>query len=108
MTKYRIDYSPESIEALDHIAEYLSKRSAIAPFTVALEIMNKIHNLETMPRIGQVVEKYPRLRRIVAGSYLVFYEIIEIENLVRIADIIHASRQHEIDRFLAETDEEKR
>ena len=99
MLNYRINYSPESIEALDEIATYLADFSEIAPFTVTDEIMEKIENLETMPRMGQVVEDDPRWRRIVAGNYLVFYEVLDEKRQVRIADIIHSARQLEIDRF---------
>lgn len=103
MMNYRINYSPESIEALDQIAEYLADFSDIAPFTVTDEIMEKIENLETMPRMGQVLEEDSRWRRIVAGSYLVFYEVVEGKRQVWIADIIHSARQLEIDRFLSAT-----
>lgn len=98
---YRIVYLPESIKSLNQIAEYLAERSAIAPFTVIGEIRDKISNLERMPRIGQQVEKRPRFRRLVAGNFLIFYEIDEDKSQVKIADVIDSRQQREIDRFFS-------
>ena len=104
--RYNIDYSPESIAALNQIAEYLAERSAIAPFSVIGSIRETIESIGDMPRIGQVVEKRPRLRQFVEDKYKywVYYEIIEDKQLVRIAEVIHSSREKEpiLDKYLAE------
>ena len=97
---FHIEYSPESVESLWQIATYLAEKSDTAPFTVLSMIRDKIDNLKTHPRMGKVVEKRPRLRQIVADSYLVFYEVLDDRKQVRIADIIHAARQSEIDRIM--------
>lgn len=95
--RYRIDYSPESVEALDNIAEYLAERSAIAPFSVLGAIKAKIESIASMPRIGQVEERRPRLRRFLEEKYQywIFYEIVEDRKTVRIVEVIHAFQEKE-------------
>ncbi|MDL2318722.1 type II toxin-antitoxin system RelE/ParE family toxin [Eubacteriales bacterium OttesenSCG-928-A19] len=96
--RYKIDYSPESITALDQIAEYLAEKSAIAPFSVLGSIKKTVEeSIANMPRIGQVDEKRPRLRRFVEEKYKywIYYEIIEEKHIVRIAEVIHSSREKE-------------
>jgi len=96
----RIDYSPSSIQSLRQIKKYLADWSEVAPLTVTSMIKERIDGLKRFPRMGKVVEKRPRFRCLVAGEYLVYYEIKEEKKLVRIADIIHSKRQQEIDRLI--------
>jgi plasmid stabilization system protein ParE len=99
MTDFQIVYSPESVESLEQIAEYLAEQSEEAPFIVLSRIRDKIERLKTHPRLGEILPARPRLRRVVVGSYLIFYEVADERRQVRVADIIHAARQNEIERI---------
>ena len=96
---YTIEYSPESINSLDKITEYLFEKSDTAPFTVLYNIKEKIEKLVFFPRIGKIAENRPRLRQIIAGNYVVYYEIFEGKRLIMIADIVHSARQSKIDQI---------
>lgn len=94
---YKIEYTPESIAALNQIAEYLAEKSVVAPLSVLSAIKESIESIAKMPRIGPPYPKRPRLRQFIESKYKywIFYEIIEEKHTIRIAEIIHSSRRKE-------------
>lgn len=77
---------------MNQAAAYLARRSEIAPLKVLAEIKRRVGDLAKMPRLHPVYEIDQRYRRMVAGSYLVFYRIIEEEKIVFVARIYRAER----------------
>ncbi len=97
--RYNIVFSPESSESFEMIAEYLARQSPDLPKLVLSPIKEKIMLLETLPRLGKTVETRPALRRIIVGSYQVYYEINEVEKQIGIVDIIHSAHQSALSRI---------
>ena len=91
-TRYQIVYAPSSEADLNQAAAYLARRSAAAPLAVLVEIKKHIGALAKMPRMHPVYEVDQQYRRMVVGSYLVFYRIIEEEKTVFVARIYWVER----------------
>jgi len=91
-TRYQIVYSPSSEADLHQTAAYLARHSASASLTVLKEIKKRIDALAKMPRLHPVYEMDQRYRRMVVGSWLVFYRIIEEDRIVFIARVYRVER----------------
>jgi len=89
---YEIEYTEKSLGDLREIAQYLAEHSRDASFIVVGEIRDMIKALATAPKIGPVYEKRPRLRRVVAGKHLVFYEVDVDKERISIVRILHSAR----------------
>jgi plasmid stabilization system protein ParE len=87
-----IDYTDDSLNDLDQIAEYLANYSAVAPFSVVGKIRERISKLANMPRMGRISEYNPNIRQVSEGNYIVFYYFDEVENIVEIQHVWHGAR----------------
>lgn len=96
-TAYSVVYSPEALEDLRAIGEYI--RDVLLEPVVARRqvsrIRDAIRGLKTMPRRHALLDWEPwhsrEIRRVVVDNYLVFYVVEEDMYEVRIVRILHGS-----------------
>jgi toxin ParE1/3/4 len=87
-----IRWSPEAVEDLESIAEYIGKDSQYYAKAVVNKILSSTQNLETFPYIGRMVPEISNenIRERFVYSYRLIYKIEKIEILV--VAVIHGKR----------------
>lgn len=90
---YEIEYLPVAELDLEEIADYLSRfyPSTLKKFMNILE--KHLSSLQDMPYIGT---EYGGYLKLVALDYLVFYKVLEEQNLIKIFRVLHGARDSEI------------
>ena len=89
---YRIIWSPEAIEDLESIGEYIERDSFHYAKTVISKIITSTDNLGNFPEIGRMVPEIAKkfIREIFLYSYRIIYLIDN--NVIKILGIIHGKR----------------
>jgi plasmid stabilization system protein ParE len=95
--RYRAIFSKEAAAHLQSTSDSISKDSLDNAPRVIAEILESIDLLEIFPHRNVLPGRNARLKRPVrtlpAGSYIVFFRIIEEERVVRISRIQHGARR---------------
>ena len=89
---YRVDWSPEAVEDLESIAEYISRDSEFYARAIVTKIVDLSRGLNKFPLRGRVVPELDNenIRERFVSSYRVIYRI-EKERILIVA-IIHGKR----------------
>jgi addiction module RelE/StbE family toxin len=98
---YQIIWSPEAVEDVDAIADYIHRDSPLYAQSVVERLITQSRTLNTLPlRARQVADrKDPSYRELFAYHYRLIYHIDEAQHRVCIAAIIHGARQLPGERF---------
>jgi len=98
---YRVDWSPEALEDIESIAEYISRDSEFYAKAVVTAIIHLSRGVNEFPFMGRVVPEIgdENIRELFIYSYRVIYRI-EKERILMVA-VIHGKRLLEpiFDRF---------
>jgi plasmid stabilization system protein ParE len=76
----RIKYSPESIEDLQRVVEFVESKNPYAARRIAINLQEGAHRLKQFPYIGLPVSKAPdpeKIRDLFVGQYTVRYLITD-------------------------------
>lgn len=90
---YQVQYLHRAIKNLQEIYDYISEDSITLADKVIDEIDDRVAELEQMPAKYSIYPDKPTYRRMVVGSYLVFYKIFEEKKIVKIYLIVHSKRR---------------
>jgi plasmid stabilization system protein ParE len=87
-----IDWSPQALEDLELIAEYIARDSAFYARAVVQALLEGARSLGTLPNRGRIVPEFgdPCIRERLLYSYRLIYRI-ETERIVIVA-VIHGQR----------------
>ena len=91
--KYKIQYSPEALNDLDEIWEYILVElgNPEAAENVVLKMLDAIDTLEDFPERGaplsSVAEVESDYRFVLSGNYMAFYRVVE--NLVQVDRVLY-------------------
>lgn len=100
----RIVWSPEAIEDVEAISEYISRDSVFYARSVAARIIQVARSIESFPMMGRVVRelKDETVRERLVYSYRIVYQI-QPERIIIVA-VIHGARllENVLYRFGAE------
>lgn len=92
MELVEIVWSPEAIEDIELIAEYISRDSPIYAYSVIAKIIDVSRKLTDFPQIGRIVPeiKQDNLRECLVYSYRLVYRLEE--KRILIIAVIHGKR----------------
>jgi addiction module RelE/StbE family toxin len=92
---YRLEWSPEAIEDIESIADYIERDSKFYAKSVVNKIFQSTEKLKEFPKIGRVVPELGRedIRELIVCSYRLVYQVKEIQILI--IAVIHSKRQFE-------------
>ena len=97
----KVVWSPEAIEDLESIAEYIGRDSEFYARAVATKIVAAVRNIESFPWIGRVVPELEdeKIRERFVYSYRIVYHVQATRILI--VAVIHGARLIEgiSDRF---------
>ena len=90
--EYRVTWSPEAIEDLESIAEYIERDSSFYAQSVASKILVASRNIKEFPLIGRVVPELgdENIRERFIYSYRLVYQMRQ-QNILMVA-VIHGKR----------------
>lgn len=99
--EYRVTWSPEAVEDLESIAEYIERDSSFYAQSVISKILEASRNIKEFPLIGRVVPELgnENIRERFIYSYRLVYKM-EKRKILIIA-VIHGKRllEHVEERF---------
>ena len=89
---YELIWSPQAIEDIQAIAEYIGRDSTIYAETTVEQVFQAPEKLMQFPKLGRIVpEKNDEsVREIFVFQYRVIYEIVESE--IHILTVVHGKR----------------
>ena len=92
---YRIVWSPEAVEDLESIAEYIERDSPFYAKAVVNKIFHSTEKLKNYPKIGRVVPELGRedIRELIVYSYRLVYQVKKSQILI--IAVIHGKRPFE-------------
>lgn len=97
----RLIWSPEAVEDLDSIAEYIAKDSVFYARSVVRKVFTTVKEIPSAPQIGRIVSEIgnTNIRERFVYSYRVVYKFDELQ--ITIVAVIHGKRLLEniSDRF---------
>lgn len=88
----RIEWSPEAIEDIEAIAEYINRDSAFYASAVVTKILSTSRNILNFPMAGRIVPELAdeNIRERFVYSYRMIY-LIETERILIVA-VVHGKR----------------
>lgn len=88
----KVAWSPEAIEDLESIAEYIGRDSGFYARAVATKIVEMARSIGSLPRIGRVVPELgdEKIRECFVYSYRVVYRVED--NRILVVAVIHGKR----------------
>ena len=92
---YKVVWSPEAIEDLQSIAEYIERNSEFYARAVVIKILDVSRSIKNLPSRGRVVPEVgdDNIRELFVYSYRVIYQVQESEILI--VAVIHGKRLFE-------------
>lgn len=81
----KISYSPEAIEDLTRLREFIAVKSPLAAQRIANELLVGIEKLKVFPKMGIAVTKAPKpeiIRDLFIGQYTVRYLLMNDEIII--------------------------
>ena len=89
---YRVTWSPEALNDVDAIAEYINRDSPAYARAVAEKIIEASRNLTQFPQVGRIVPELDndKIRERFVYSYRLIYRIED--DVVLIAAVVHGKR----------------
>ncbi|MEA3412266.1 MAG: type II toxin-antitoxin system RelE/ParE family toxin, partial [Pseudomonadota bacterium] len=90
--EYRVTWSPEAVEDLESIAEYIERDSLFYARSVISKILDIAGNLADFPRLGRVVPEIADdvIRERIIYSYRLVYKV-ENKKILIVA-VVHGRR----------------
>ena len=92
---YEVVWTEPASMQLEEIRDYIAADNPLAARKVVERIIARVGRLKSLPRIGAVYGKGGKhpVRKIVSGSYRIFYRIVEDAKRVEILLVWHAARR---------------
>ena len=90
-----IVWSPQSIEDVESIRDYISRDSARFGLLVAAEIIQAVERLSRFPESGRIVPEFgdPALREVLWRNYRIVYRLQQ--STVEVVTVFHGARLFE-------------
>jgi addiction module RelE/StbE family toxin len=89
---YKLIWSPQAIEDIEAIAEYIARDSTIYAESTVERIFQAPERLMQFPKLGRVVpeKKDESIREVFVFQYRIIYEILASE--IHILTVVHGKR----------------
>jgi plasmid stabilization system protein ParE len=90
---FRLLYSQRALDDLAEIVGHIAEDDAEAAELFGVYLLDHLDLLERFPRIGTLVRKRTKVRRLVHSPIVVYYQIHESRRLVEILHLRHGARK---------------
>jgi plasmid stabilization system protein ParE len=90
---YRVRFTQRALNHFGEIIAYIAEDDSEAASRFGAALLDHIELLGRFPRMGEVIEGRPSVRRLVHSPILVYYRILDDAHRVEVLHIRHASRK---------------
>ncbi len=89
---YKILYTEEALADLEAILDYISANNVTASEKFGTALLNHVEQLQSFPRLGTRVSRFPEIRKLLHSPIRIYYRIHEGKQAVEILYFWHTSR----------------
>ena len=97
---YRLLYSQKSLNDLEDIFGHIAEEDAEAASRFGTSLLDHVDLLGRFPRLGAVIRKRSRVRKLLHSPLLVYYRIEEDKRLIEIVHVRHGARREASNMYL--------
>jgi len=90
---YRLVYTQKALNDLAEIVGHIAEDDAETASRFGGSLLDHIDLLARFPRIGGVIKKRPRVRKLVHSPILVYYRVHEDTHVIEILHLRHGARK---------------
>jgi plasmid stabilization system protein ParE len=90
---YRLLYSQRSLNDLSEILGHIAEEDAKAASRFGASLLDHVDLLSRFPRLGGVIRKRSRVRKLLHSPLLVYYRLDEDKRLIEIVHVRHGARK---------------
>jgi plasmid stabilization system protein ParE len=90
---YRLLYSQRSLNDLGEILGHIAEEDAEAASRFGASLLDHVDLLTRFPRLGGVIRKRSRVRKLLHSPLLVYYRVHEDNRLIEIVHVRHGARK---------------
>jgi plasmid stabilization system protein ParE len=90
---YRLLFTQRALADLAELISHIAEDDGEAALRFGSSLLDHIELLSRFPRMGGVIRKRARVRKLTHSPVLVYYQIREDKHVVEIVHIRHASRK---------------
>lgn len=99
---YRLFYTQRALSDLGEILGHIAEDDAEAASRFGASLLDHVDLLTRFPRLGSVIRKRSRVRKLLHSPLLVYYQIDEDKRLIEILHFRHGARKPMESQFPAE------
>lgn len=97
---YRLLYSQKSLNDLGEILGRIAEEDAEAASRFGVSLLDHIDLLSRFPRLGGVIRKRSRVRKLLHSPFLVYYRLDEDKRQIEVLHVRHGARKQPSDADL--------
>ena len=90
---YRLLYSQRSLNDLGEILGHIAAEDAEAASRFGASLLDHVDLLSRFPRLGGVIRKRSRVRKLLHSPLLVYYRLDEDKRLIEVLHVRHGARK---------------
>jgi plasmid stabilization system protein ParE len=90
---YRLLYSQRSLNDLGEILGHIAEEDADAASRFGASLLDHVDLLSRFPRLGGVIRKRSRVRKLLHSPLLVYYRLDEDKRRIEIVHVRHGARK---------------
>lgn len=90
---FKIIFSPESLEHLGEIAQYIAKDNPDAALHFGMKMLDRAALLADFPELGQPYSKRPGVRRLSVRPYAIYYRVRFETRTIEVLRFWHGARR---------------
>jgi toxin ParE1/3/4 len=90
---FKIIFSPESLEHLGEIVQYIAQDNPEAALRFGMKMLDRAVLLADFPELGQSYSKRSGVRRLMVKPYIIFYRVRYKTKTVEVLRFWHGARR---------------
>jgi toxin ParE1/3/4 len=90
---FKIIFSPESLEHLGEIVQYIANDNPDAALRFGMKMLDRAALLADFPELGQAYSKRPGIRRLSVRPYAIYYRVRYEMRTIEVLRFWHSARR---------------
>jgi plasmid stabilization system protein ParE len=90
---YQLLYTQRALKDLAEIIGHMADDDAEAAFRFGSSLLDHVGLLTRFPRMGSVIRKRPRVRKLLHSPFLVYYKVDEDKRVIEVVHFRHGARK---------------
>lgn len=90
---YRLFYTQRALNDLAEIVGHIAEDDADAASRFGSSLLDHVELLTRFPRMGSIIRKRPRVRKLVHSPFLIYYRLDDDKRMIEILHLRHGARK---------------